>query len=142
MFTLELLAHAEYLEENNNEQRLKETIRLLEQNQKLVGYFKDRLKNELNHLEYLKVKNRESQSRMSESQLKGLFQNEAIRQLKKDGVPFNEENLKVQLDHMIQSYNEREGERSGDNAEVKKALRQRIDDFNPENLDFDIESPL
>jgi hypothetical protein len=139
--TLESLHHLEYLEEHNDEQRLKKTIRLFEQFEKLVSFMKERLKNDLDHLEYLRITNREKQSRMSESQLKALFKNEATRQLKRDGVPYNEENLKIQLNHMVQAYYEREAERHGDNEEAKKALKERIQDFNPENLEFDVDSP-
>jgi len=142
LMTLEILPYMEYCENNNNLNEMKKLKRLLETYNRLIYYMESRIKNEIDNLEYLKISNREKQKKLSEKQLRALFEKEAIKGLEKDGVPYTEDNLKIKLDHMIQAYYERQAEKYNENKEVKEILKKRTEDFNPEGLDFDIDKPM
>jgi len=141
-FTLHLLPLLEECEETNDINKIKKAYRTTQQFKKVVHYLEERLKHEIDNLEYLKKSNREKQKRLSESQLRALFKNQAIRNLEKGSIPYTDENLKIELDDMIKAYIEREGERYEENKEVKKEILKRVNNFNPEGLDFDINKPM
>lgn len=140
--TLELLPRLEEIEETNDIRKIKNTQKLVQMFGTVIKYMNERLQNEIDNLEYLKVHNREKQKRLSEKQLRALYEKHAINKLEKDGIPYSDENVKITIDHMIQDYMERESERDGENKELKQEIKKRIDEFSPEGLDFDIENPM
>lgn len=140
--TLELLPRLEEIEETNDLRKIKETKRLVQMFGTVIKYMDERLKNEIDNLEYLKLHNREKQKKMSEAQLRALYTTHAIKKLEKDGIPYSEDNVKITVDHMLQSYIESTADREQENTDLKKEIINRIDDFNPEGLDFDIENPM
>lgn len=142
LLTLELLPHLEEIEETNNINKIKKVKKFVQKYVTVVKYMEGRLQHEIDNLEYLKQHNKEKQKRLTESQLRALYTKHAINDLEKNGIPYTEENLKIKLDHMIEAYIEREGEREGHDKEVKQEIKRRIEDFNPEGLDFDIEKPM
>ena len=113
--TLELLPRLEEIEETNDIRKIKNTQKLVQMFGTVIKYMNERLQNEIDNLEYLKVHNREKQKRLSEKQLRALYEKHAINKYKL-----------LQLQSLIESL-ERKFQKSKDtekeviNNEIEKA---------------------
>ena len=105
-----------------------------------TNLFEQRIKHEFNNLEYLQRRNRERQAEMTDAQLAALYKKRAEEMVKETGLPVTDDLVDIQISHMIKAYREREGDRLQYNRQIKDEIEKKIENFKPEELDFNDET--
>jgi len=137
---LELYDICETFEDKDSLELARKARKLAKMMLHATNLFEHRIKHEFNNLEYLQRRNRERQAEMTDAQLAALYKKRAEEMVKETGLPVTDDLVDIQISHMIKAYREREGDRLQYNRQIKDEIEKKIENFKPEELDFNDET--